>query len=103
MSSFGTVHGSSAVVAATASSVSGTITMPGGFNGLHIANTSATLYVSARWGVGAPTATLGSSLSLPPMSHVIVEANDIVTHVAAIGSGAGPTAVVFTPVRLSSG
>lgn len=100
--SFGTLHGSSVSVAATASNVQGSITMPAGYNGLHIANTSATLYVSVRWGAAAQTATLGSSLTIPPMGHAVVEANDTASDVAAIGSGAGPTAVVFTPVKLSA-
>lgn len=100
---FGTVHGSSTSVGATASNVQGTITMPDGYDGLHIANTSATLYVSVRYGPSAQTATLGSSLTIPPMSYVVVEANDQIGHLAAIGSGAGPTPVVFTPVKISSG
>ncbi len=101
--SMGTVHGSSVSVAATASNVQESIVMPSVFDALHIANTSATLYVSVRWGASAQTATLGSSLTIPPMSHVTIEANNKVTDVAAIGSGAGPTAVVFTPVKLSAG
>lgn len=93
-------HGSSVLIAATASSVAGAITMPSGFNGLHIANFSATLGVSVRYGVGAQTAVLGDSISIPPMRQVVVEATDKITDLAAIGSGAGPTSVVFTPVRL---
>ncbi len=94
-------HGSSTSVAATDSAVGGTITCPAGTNALHIANTSATLYVSCRWGVGAQTGvTLGDSFTLPPKGHRIVDVNgNTVTHVAAIGSAAGPTAVVFTPGR----
>ena len=100
MMAFGTVHGSSTSVSATASNVQGTIAMPSGYNGLHIVNTSTTLYVSVRWGPAAQTAVLGDSLTLTPNSQAVVEANDAVTNVAAIGSGAGPTAVVFTPIKL---
>lgn len=94
------VFAHSVSVAATASNVQGTLTMPKGYNALHIANTSATLYVSVRWGTAAQTCTLGSSLTLPPLGQVVVEANELITDVAAIGSAAGPTAVVFTPCRL---
>ena len=89
-------------ISATASSVAGTITMPEVANALHIANTSATLYVTAKWGVGAQTATLGGDgVTIPPMSQVLVEVpRNTITHLAAIGSGAGPTAVVFTPARV---
>jgi len=90
-------------VSATASNVQGTITMPSLANALHIANTSATLYVTAKYGVGAQTATLGGDgITIPPMSHVLVETNNTITHVAAIGSAAGPTAVVFTPARVQA-
>jgi len=90
-------------VSATASSVAGTITMPSLANALHIANTSATLYVTAKYGVGAQTATLGGDgITIPPMSQVLVEANNTITHLAAIGSAAGPTAVVFTPARVQA-
>ena len=91
-------HGASGNCAATGSSVGDTVTMGNG-NALHIANTSATLYVSVRWGVGAQTAVLGDDLTLPPMSWVVVDVPNATTHVAAIGSAAGPTAVVFTPCR----
>jgi hypothetical protein len=85
-------------IAATGSNVQGTITFPVTANALHIANTSATLYVTAKWGVGAQTATLGGDgISIPPMSYVIVEAGPATSHLAAIGSGAGPTDVIFTP------
>lgn len=91
------------VVSATGSNVQGTITMPPGANGLHIANTSATLYVTAKWGPSAQTATLGGDgITLPPMGQVLVEANDAIGHIAAIGSAAGPTAVVFTPARVNA-
>jgi hypothetical protein len=56
-------------------------------------------YVSVGWGSSAQTVTLGASLKSPPMSSVVVDINPQTAHVAAIGSGAGPTAVVFTPVR----
>jgi hypothetical protein len=86
-------------VSATASSVSGTITVPALANALYIVNTSATLHVGVAFGVGsAPTATI-AALAIPPMGVLLIEIpqGGIVTHVAAIGSAAGPTAVVFTP------
>lgn len=99
MSNF-TPMGASVSVAATASSVDETITMPSGANAMHVANTSATLYVSVAMDVDAAvTAVLGAGLTLPPMSHIVVDANPGITIVGAIGSGAGPTAVVFTPGR----
>lgn len=92
-------QGSSVSVAATGSNVQGTITMPSGANGLHIANTSATLYVSVAFGSSAQTAVLGTYPTIPPMGQIVVDANSLITNVAAIGSAGGPTAVVFTPVR----
>ena len=51
--------------------------------------------------MGAQTATLGGDgVTIPPMSQVLVETNNMITHLAAIGSAAGPTAVVFTPARV---
>jgi hypothetical protein len=50
------------------------------------------------WGVGAPTATLAGDIGIPPMGCIVVGINPQITHVAAIGSAAGPTAVRFTPV-----
>jgi len=98
--SFGIMgHGLSISVSATASSVGSTSLVMTGGNALHIANTSATLYVSVRWGVGAQTAVLGTDLTIPPMGWVVVDVPPTTTAVAAIGSAAGPTAVVFTPVR----
>lgn len=97
-----TVTGAGVTVSATASNVQGTITMPARSNAIHIVNTSATLYVTAKFGIGAQTATLGAAgITLPPMGQVLIEANDTITHIAAIGSGAGPTAVVFTPAYVS--
>jgi len=94
--------GTSVSVSATGSSVSGAITMPSGSNAMHIANTSATLYVTVGADVdGALTLTLGTSLTLPPMSQIVIPANPLINIVAAIGSAAGPTAVVFTPGRIS--
>lgn len=90
--------GTSVSVSATGSSVSGTIDCTG-CDKIHVANTSATLYVSVRAGVGAQTATLGTDLTIPPLGQVILAANAQITGVAAIGSAAGPTAVVFTPLR----
>jgi len=92
-------QGSSVSVAATAASIAGVITMPAGANGLHIANTSTTLYVTVRWSVGATAAVLGTSPTIPPNGQLVVDTNDKITDVAAIGSAAGPTAVIFTPVH----
>lgn len=97
MRPLGVVPGTSASVSATASSVGGTITCTG-CDALYIANTSATLYVAVRWGVGAQTAVLATDIAIPPMGQVLVAINEAVTHVAAIGSAAGPTVVRFTPV-----
>jgi len=94
--------GTAVSVSATGSSVGGAMTWPAGANALHIANTSATLYVSVATDVdGTATATLGANLTLPPMGHIVIAANPSTNAVAAIGSAAGPTAVVFTPGRTS--
>lgn len=93
--------GAAVSVSATGSSVAGALTMPSGATSVHIANTSATLYVSVALAVTGATATLGQNLTLPPMGHIIVDANSTIASVAAIGSAAGPTAVVFTPGRVS--
>lgn len=98
MMPLGVVPGSGASVSATASSVGAALDCTG-CDALHIVNTSATLYVAARWGVGAQTAVLATDIAIPPQSQVVVGINPAVTHVAAIGSGAGPTVVRFTPVR----
>jgi hypothetical protein len=90
--------GGSTAVAATDSSVGGTVTCAG-CNAMHISNPSATLNVGVRWGVGAQTAVLTTDLNLPPMGHIVVDINPTITHVAAIGSASGPTSVVFTPGR----
>lgn len=94
-----TPMGAATSVAATGSSVAGAFTMPNGANCIHIANTSATLYVSVATAAAGASATLGGSLTLPPMGHIVVAANPQIASVAAIGSAAGPTAVVFTPGR----
>lgn len=91
-------------VEATASSVSGAITVPAGANALYITNTSATLHVGVAYGVGgAPTATI-AGLAIPPMGSLLIEIpqSGIVTHVAAIGSAAGPTTVNFVPARVQA-
>lgn len=92
------------IVSATASSVSGTITMPAVANALYVANTSAALHVGVAYGVGAaPTATL-AGLTIAPLGAVLIEIpqGGIVTHVAAIGSAAGPTSVNFVPARVQA-
>lgn len=88
-------------VSAIATSTNGGITFPAGANAMHIINTSTTLYVSVSFGSGAQTVNLGTSgISIPPMGQIIVEANPTVAFVGAIASGAGPTAVIFTPGRV---
>ena len=87
--------GGSVNVAATTSSVAGTIAM-GIYPCIRISNTSATVHVGVRFGVGAQTAVLTTDLVLEPMSSVIVSAPRTTTGVAAIGS-AGTTTVNFTP------
>jgi hypothetical protein len=98
--SYFSATGTATSVAATASSVSGVFTLPSGSNAIHIANTSASLYVSVALAASAASATLGGGLTLPPLGHIVVHANPTVASVAAIGSGAGPTPVVFTPGRV---
>lgn len=98
MRALGYVPGTGINVAATASSVSGAITMTG-CDAIWVVNTSATLHVSVAMGVGAPTATTGGDLCIPPHTGVLIAANESITHVAAIGSGAGPTSVHFMPIR----
>lgn len=94
--------GGAVTVSATASSVSAAIVMPAGANALHIANTSTTLYVTVTTGQGSATAVLGTGagITIPPMDELTIEANPRTDTVAAIGSGAGPTPVVFTPCRV---
>lgn len=98
MRALGFVPGTGITVAATGSSVSGAITMTG-CDAIFVTNTSATLHVSVAIGVAAPTATLAGDLCIPPMSSVLVAANEAIANVAAIGSAAGPTAVMFMPIR----
>lgn len=92
--------GAGVSVSATGSSVAGAITVPSGANAVHVANTSATLYVSVALAVSSATATLGESVTLPPMGHIVLGVHPAIASVAAIGSAAGPTAVVFTPGRV---
>jgi len=94
------VPGTAVNVAATASSVGGTITCTG-CDAIRVTNTSTTLHVAVRVGAGAQTAVLTTDVVLAPMSSVILAANAQVTHVAAIGSGAGPTTVNFAPILRS--
>lgn len=85
-----------ATVAATGSSVAGTITATG-CNALRITNTSATLNVAVEWGTAAVTAVLATHLKLAPLESIIVAIPPTIAHVAAIGSAAGPTDVSFMP------
>ena len=85
------------VVAATGSSVAGTVTCPVGTNAMRISNTSATLHVSVEWGTAAVTAVLATHLNLAPQESIIVAIPPTMGHVAAIGSAAGPTNVAFMP------
>lgn len=91
--------GAATVVSATDSNVAGAFTAPSGTTAVHIANTSATLYVSVALAASGASTTLGGSLTLPPMGHIVIGCNEKIASVSAIGSAAGPTAVVFTPGR----
>ncbi|MBM3450545.1 MAG: hypothetical protein FJX78_06125 [Armatimonadetes bacterium] len=97
MKAIGILPGGSIVVSATGSSVGGTVDCTG-CDEMYIVNTSATLYVAVRFGVGAQTAVITTDLILPPLGTVIVGVNSAITGVAAIGSAAGPTIVGFTPI-----
>jgi len=98
MRALGFVPGTGVTVSATASSVGGTIDCTG-CDALWVVNTSTTVNVSVRMGTGAQTAVLTTDLSIPPLRSVLIGVNEAVTHVAAIGSAAGPTAVRFMPIR----
>ena len=91
--------GASTVVAATGSNVAGAFVTPANATAVHIANTSATLHVSVALAASSASTTLGGSLTLPPMGQIVIGLNPQVASVSAIGSGAGPTNVVFTPGR----
>ena len=87
----------SARVDATAASVG--VALPGGGQTLEIVNTSATLFVFCVTGVGAQTATLitstnkGPGWAVPPLGTKRIRIPAGHDNFAAIGSGAGPTAV----------
>jgi hypothetical protein len=88
----------SARVDATAASVG--VALPGGGGGtLEIVNTSATLFVFCVTGVGAQTAALittgqtGPGWAVPPLGTKRIRIPINHDNFAAIGSGAGPTAV----------
>ena len=98
MRALGFVPGTGVTVSATGSSVGGTIDCTG-CDAMWIVNTSTTLNVSVRMGTGAQTAVLTTDMPLAPLQGVLVGCNEAVTHVAAIGSAAGPTAVRFMPIR----
>ena len=92
------VPATSVVVSATASSGGGTIDCTG-CDAIRAVNTSVTLYVAVRVGTGAQTAVLTTDPIIPPQGEIFLAANATITHVAAIGSAAGPTIVGFTPIR----
>jgi hypothetical protein len=92
------VPGGSIVISATASSVAGTVNCTG-CDAIYVTNTSATLYVGVRAGVGAQTASLTTDALVPPMGQIILPANEATTGVAAIGSAGGPTIVGFSPIK----
>ena len=91
------IPGRSVAVAATASSVGGSIDCTG-CDKIYVANTSATLFVAVRVGTGAQTAVLTTDIVIPPLGQIILGASALTTNVAAIGSAAGPTTVQFTPL-----
>jgi len=93
----GILPGNSTNVAATDSSVAGTLTPKGGHNACHICNPSATLAVAVRIGESAAAAVLTTDIKIPPLGQVVIAMTTKDVHCAAIGSAAGPTAVVFTP------
>jgi hypothetical protein len=92
------VPGTSVVVSATGSSVSGTIDCTG-CDAIRVVNASTTLYVAVRVGGAAPSASLTVDPIIPPGQEIFLAANAQTVGVAAIGSGGGPTIVGFTPIR----
>lgn len=92
----------SARVDATAASVGVAIPGGGGGNVLEIVNTSATLFVFCVTGVGAQTAVLittgqtGPGWAVAPLGTKRIRIPPGHDNFAAIGSGAGPTAVFIT-------
>lgn len=90
-------------VAATASNVQAAITMGTGTDGLLIVNTSADVSVTVAYGTAAQVATLYGGLTLPPGGATVVVVGPSVANVSAIGSAAGPSNVVFTPVKIGFG
>lgn len=92
------IPGTAVNVAATASSVAGTIDCTG-CDAIRVANTSTTVHVAVRAGAGAQTAVLTTDLIVPPLGVAYLAANATFTGVAAIGSAAGPTTVNFAPIR----
>lgn len=92
----------SARVDATAASVGVAIPGGGGGNVLEIVNTSATLFVFCVTGVGAQTAVLitstqtGPGWAVAPLGTKRIRIPSGHDSFAAIGSGAGPTAVFIT-------
>lgn len=99
MQALGYTAGLAVNVAATASSVAGSIVVARPANAIRVTNTSATLHVAFRVGSSAQTAVLTTDMVLAPLQSVIIGANEQTTSVAAIGSAAGPTTVNFCPVR----
>ena len=91
----------SVTVNATASSVNSAITMNNA-NALLVVNTGSAYVTIATASGGTATATLGGGATLNPGASLLIEANPAVTSVAAIGSAAGPSAVVFTPCRVQA-
>lgn len=96
------IPGAGVTVAATGSSVSGSITMGENDNAIYITNTSTTLHVAVRIGTSAPTAVLTTDPVIPPNGTLLLAANNLISSVAAIGSGAGPTNVTFGPCTIAS-
>jgi hypothetical protein len=90
----------SARVDATAASVG--VALPSGGGTLEIVNTSATLFVFCVTGVGAQTAALittgttGPGWAVPPLGTKRIRIPLTHDNFAAIGSGAGPTAVFIS-------
>lgn len=87
--------GNAVHVAATASSVSGTLPGEADAGSCLVYNQGA-VYVAVAFGKGsAPTAVLTTDTPVPPNTEIVLGIPAGVTHVAAIGNGAGPSTVIF--------
>lgn len=89
--------GGATIVSTSAAAAVGTIDCTG-CDKIYVAHTSATL--SAWVGIGSSAVTADTTMTLvPPMSQVILAANDKITNVGTLGTAAGPFTVSFMPLR----